>query len=157
MSHGRRSAALCRALFYVTPPQQGPAHPSRAFLHAPGKGVPWSEGPHGIGHATVAVKRQFARPSHGWPIFANPKGRIAVLADDELTRVAEIAAARVDREGTADRHGPECHVDHVTIARTGIEEGLKLAARLLREQSERPITSTSDRTPPASGGSRCNP
>jgi hypothetical protein len=67
-----------------------------------------------------------------------------LLTDDELARVAETVVTRVDPEGAADPHEPECRVDHVAIARVGIEEGLKLAARLLRERSGRRTTSASD-------------
>ena len=57
-----------------------------------------------------------------------------MLTVDELTHVAEIALSRVDPEEPTVGHESGCHVDHLEIDRVGIEEGLKLALRMLREQ-----------------------
>ena len=57
-----------------------------------------------------------------------------MLNVDELTQVAGVALSRVETEDTTAGHEPGCHVDHLAIARVGIEEGLKLALRLIREQ-----------------------
>ena len=80
-----------------------------------------------------------------------------MLTDDELTRLAEAALDRFNDLGAADRDAPGCQVDHPAIARVGIEEGLKLAARLLHEQSVRPNAPAPDLMPVDSPGSRGNP
>lgn len=79
-----------------------------------------------------------------------------MLTDDELTRLAETALDRVNGLGAADGDAPGCQVDHLAITRVGIEEGLKLAARLLHEQSVRPTAPAPDPTPVDSRGSRGN-
>ena len=61
-----------------------------------------------------------------------------MLTDDELTALAETALARVGARQPVNRHPDGCHVHHLDIARVAIEEGLKLALRLLREQCELP-------------------
>ena len=57
-----------------------------------------------------------------------------MLTGEELTQVAGIALSRVGLEEPTVGHETGCHVDHLEIARAGIEEGLKLALRLLRKQ-----------------------
>ena len=69
-----------------------------------------------------------------------------MLTDDELTHLAAIALERVGVQKPVNRHPDGCHGDHLDIARVGIEEGLKLAVRLLREQFEMPAASQLDRS-----------
>jgi hypothetical protein len=59
-----------------------------------------------------------------------------MLATEEFIGVIEGVLARVDPVGqpVAD-HDQMCSRDHREIARKGVEEGLKLALRLLREQT----------------------
>ena len=67
-----------------------------------------------------------------------------MLTVDELTVLAGIALGRVEAEEVTAGRDTGCHVDHLTIARVGIEEGLKLALRLLREQPGAMRTSEMD-------------
>ncbi|MCC6176198.1 MAG: hypothetical protein IT305_12905 [Chloroflexi bacterium] len=54
---------------------------------------------------------------------------------DDLTRTARAVVDRVGSVAATAASAPGCQVDHLDIARVGIEEGLKLAIRLLRDQS----------------------
>jgi hypothetical protein len=54
-----------------------------------------------------------------------------MLTTDDLARAAELAVGRVSPE--ADEPDARCLSNHLAIARTGVEEGLKLALRLLRD------------------------
>ena len=67
-----------------------------------------------------------------------------MLAMDDLNRVAEVALDRVEPQADSVRRAMHCHVDHGDIARAGVEEGLKLALRLLRDQSGIPAVSQTD-------------
>ena len=53
---------------------------------------------------------------------------------DELTRVADIALGRVQSDTDRVDLTSHCHIDHGDIARAGVEEGLKLALRLLHDR-----------------------
>jgi hypothetical protein len=53
-----------------------------------------------------------------------------MLTTDDLTRAAEMVVGRVSPE--ADEPDAPCPSNHLDIARAGVEEGLKLALRLLR-------------------------
>lgn len=57
-----------------------------------------------------------------------------MLTADELTHVAGMVLSRVGPKEVTAGHETGRHVDHLEIARVGIEEGLKLALRMLREQ-----------------------
>ncbi len=70
-----------------------------------------------------------------------------MLAMDDLNRVAEVALDRVEPQADSVRRAIHCHVDHGDIARAGVEEGLKLALRLLRDRSGVPAVSQTDRQP----------
>jgi hypothetical protein len=65
-----------------------------------------------------------------------------MLTLDDLTQMAGIVLSRVEPEEATAGHEAGCHVDHHEIARIGIEEGLNLALRMLREQSG--VTTPSD-------------
>ena len=67
-----------------------------------------------------------------------------MLAMDDLNRVAEVALDRVEPQADSVRRAMHCHVDHGDIARAGVEEGLKLALRLLRDRTGAPALSQSD-------------
>jgi hypothetical protein len=54
---------------------------------------------------------------------------------DDLNRVAGVALDRVQPRPDSVWRAMPCHVDHGDVARAGVEEGLKLALRLLQEQS----------------------
>lgn len=58
-----------------------------------------------------------------------------MLTVDDLNRTARTVVARMDSVATTTASAPDCQADHLDIARVGIEEGLKLALRLLRDQS----------------------
>ena len=53
---------------------------------------------------------------------------------DDLTRVADIALGPVQPDADRVHLGSRCHVDHGDIARAGVEEGLKLALRVLHDR-----------------------
>ena len=53
-----------------------------------------------------------------------------MLTTDDLARAAEMVVGRVSPE--ADEPDAPCLSNHLDIARAGVEEGLKLALRLLR-------------------------
>lgn len=56
-----------------------------------------------------------------------------MLTTDDLARAAETVIGRVSPE--ADAPDVPCRSNHLAIARAGVEEGLKLALRLLRDLS----------------------
>jgi hypothetical protein len=59
-----------------------------------------------------------------------------MLATEEFAGVIEGVLARVDPVGRPGADDDQmCSRDHREIARKGIEEGLRLALRLLREQA----------------------
>ena len=53
-----------------------------------------------------------------------------MLTTDDLARAAEMVVGRISPE--ADEPDAPCLRNHLDIARAGVEEGLKLALRLLR-------------------------
>ena len=55
-----------------------------------------------------------------------------MLTTDDLARAAEMVVGRVSPE--ADEPDAPCPSSHLDIARAGVEEGLKLALRLLRHE-----------------------
>ena len=65
-----------------------------------------------------------------------------MLTVDDLARTARTVVDRMDSVTATAASVPGCQVDHLDIARVGIEEGLKLAIRLLRDQ--RGLTRTCD-------------
>ena len=67
-----------------------------------------------------------------------------MLPSDDLNRVAEAALDRVQPQANDVLRATHCHVDHGDIARAGVEEGLKLALRLLQDQSGIPAVSQTD-------------
>ena len=67
-----------------------------------------------------------------------------MLASDDLNRVAEAALDRVQTQADRVHLAIHCHIDHGDIARAGVEEGLKLALRLLQDRSGVPAGSQSD-------------
>lgn len=56
-----------------------------------------------------------------------------MLTVDDLARAARTALDRVDSVEVTVAGDPVCAVDHLDIAHAGIEEGLALALRVLRE------------------------
>ena len=54
-----------------------------------------------------------------------------MLTTDDLARAAEMVVGRISPE--ADEPDAPCLSNHLAIARAGVEEGLKLALRLLRD------------------------
>lgn len=54
-----------------------------------------------------------------------------MLTTDDLARAAEMDVGRISPE--ADEPDAPCLSNHLDIARAGVEEGLKLALRLLRD------------------------
>ncbi len=70
-----------------------------------------------------------------------------MLESEDLTRVADVALGRVQPDADAIHLESRCHVAHGAIARAGVEEGLKLALRMLHDYlgSTRPL-SVDDRT-----------
>ena len=65
-----------------------------------------------------------------------------MLESDDLTRVADVALGRVQPDADVIHTETRCHVDHGDIARAGVEEGLKLALRMLHDRfgSTRPLS-----------------
>lgn len=55
-----------------------------------------------------------------------------MLTTDDLAHAAEMVVGRVSPN--ADERGAPCQSNHLVIARAGVEEGLKLALRLLRHE-----------------------
>jgi hypothetical protein len=82
-----------------------------------------------------------ATESHG-----DSEKEVHVLTANDLARAARIALDRVESVMDSPETVPDCRVDHIEIARVGIEEGLKLAIRVLRQQSEPSRTLDLDRT-----------
>jgi hypothetical protein len=68
-----------------------------------------------------------------------------VLPSDDLNRVAEAALNRVQPQANGLLRATHCHVDHGDIARAGVEEGLKLALRLLQGLSGVAAVARADR------------
>ena len=54
-----------------------------------------------------------------------------MLTTDDLARAAEVVVGRVSPE--TDEPSARCQSNHLVIARAGVEAGLKLALRLLRD------------------------
>ena len=69
-----------------------------------------------------------------------------MLTVDDLARGARTALDRVDSVEVTVAGDPVCAVDHLGIAQAGVEEGLALALRVLREQFGPMRTSGTDRT-----------
>ena len=69
-----------------------------------------------------------------------------MLTVDDLARAARSVLDRVDSEEVTVAGDPVCAVDHLDIARAGIEQGLELALRVLRQQFESLQASDSART-----------
>ena len=69
-----------------------------------------------------------------------------MLTVDDLARAARSVLDRVDSVEVTVAGDPVCAVDHLDIAQAGIEEGLELALRVLREQFGPTRTSGTDRT-----------
>lgn len=57
-----------------------------------------------------------------------------MLGPDDLARVADVALGRVQPDADVIHLESRCQVDHEDIARAGVEEGLKLALRMLHER-----------------------
>jgi hypothetical protein len=77
-------------------------------------------------------------PPEGWQQVANDievkrweQGSLAMLTTDDLACAAEMVVGRVSPR--ADEPDAPCLSNHLAIARAGVEEGLKLALRLLRD------------------------
>ena len=73
-----------------------------------------------------------------------------MLTTDDLARAAEMVVGRLSSE--ADEPDVPCLRNHLDIARAGIEEGLKLALRLLRRetaqcQNRTPVPTTTSEAP----------
>ena len=62
-----------------------------------------------------------------------------MLGPDDLTQVADVALSRVQLPSDEVRLANPCHIDHADIARAGVEEGLKLALRLLQGRFGSPV------------------
>ena len=58
-----------------------------------------------------------------------------MLETDDLILAAAAALGRVEPSPTNVRLASPCRVNHADIARSGVEEGLKLALRALRDRS----------------------
>ena len=69
-----------------------------------------------------------------------------MLTVDDLARTARSVLDRVESVKVTVAGDPVCAVDHLDIAQAGIEEGLKLALRVLREQFGPMRTSGTART-----------
>ena len=69
-----------------------------------------------------------------------------MLTVDSLAQAARIALDRVDSVEVSVAGDPVCAVDHFDIAQAGVEEGLELALRALREQFGPMRTSGTART-----------
>lgn len=69
-----------------------------------------------------------------------------MLTADDLARAARSVLDRVDSVEVTISGDPVCAVGHLDIAQAGIEEGLELALRMLRQQFESLQASDSART-----------
>ena len=69
-----------------------------------------------------------------------------MLTVGDLARAARSVLDRVDSEEVTVAGDPVCAVDHLDLAQAGVEEGLELALRVLREQFGPMRTSGTART-----------
>jgi hypothetical protein len=75
----------------------------------------------------------------------DPEKEVHVLTADDLARAARVALDRVESVKDAAAADPDSRVDHFDLTLAGVEEGLKLAMRVLRQQSGLTPTSDPDR------------
>src|SRR5205823_5893442 len=105
--------------------------------------------PSAEGRTTWSARRQMGsvpvtRPaiqSHG-----DPEKEVHVLTADDVARATRVALDRVESVRDSAETDSNCRVDHLGIAQAGVEEGLKLAMRVLRQQSGPIRTSYPDHT-----------
>ena len=80
-----------------------------------------------------------------------------MLTIDDLARAARVALDRVESTNDSAETDSSCRVYHLDVAQAGVEEGLKLATRVLRQQSGPTRTSDPDRTADESRELHCPP